>query len=119
MIARRNPLPSPADGDPPSGGHLDAVRALVSEPLAWKALLQEESAFSEFVERCRAVVDYTDRLVLDLKEAQLVNDSILEHGTSIENELEAYREEKSEELAIAKQVQQKLLPEPSGLLTSQ
>src|SRR5262245_60305918 len=119
MIARRNPLPNPADGDPPSGLHLDAVRALVSQPGAWKALLQEEGAFSEFVERCRAVVDYADRLILDLKEAQLVNDAILDHGTSIENELEQYREEKSEELAIAKQVQEKLLPEPGGLIASQ
>src|SRR5262245_210562 len=100
MIARRNPFPNTQVCEPLSRPQLHAVRALVSEPGACKALREEERAFSEFVERCRAVVDYTDRLLLDLKEAQLVNDSILEHGTSIENELEQYREEKSEELAI-------------------
>src|SRR3954466_1663090 len=116
MIARRNPSPMAADGDPPSGLHLDAFRALVSEPGAWKALLHEEHALGDFVERCRTIVDYTDRLALDLKEQQLVNLSILEHGTSIENDLDAYKEKMVEQLEIAKAVQQKLLPERDGPL---
>src|SRR5262245_11911693 len=99
MIARRNPLPSAADGDPPSGLHLDAFRSLVSEPGAWRALLHEERALDEFVERCRAVVDYTDRLALDLKELQLVHESILQHATSIENDLKEGAEKFEEELS--------------------
>lgn len=111
-------MPSTADGDPPSGSHLDAVRALVSDPGAWRTLLQEERALSEFVEHCRAVVDQTDRLALDLEELQLVHDSILEHATSIENELKEGAEKFGEELSIAKVVQQKLLPDPAGPLVT-
>src|SRR5689334_6453979 len=119
MIARRNPLPSAADGEPPSGLHLDAVRALVSEPGAWRALLHEERALSEFVERCRAVVDQHDRLALDHEELQLIHESMLEHANQIENDLGKYKEDKEDELALAKQVQQKLLPEPGGRLAVQ
>src|SRR4051812_19309397 len=109
MIARRNPSPSPDD----------AFRTLLSEPGAWRSLLHEERALSEFVEQCRAIVDQTDRLTLDLQELQLVHDSIIEHATSIENELEQRSREIGEDLELAQQVQRALLPELQGRISSQ
>jgi sigma-B regulation protein RsbU (phosphoserine phosphatase) len=119
MIARRNTSESAADDGSSGGLHLDAFRTLVSEPGAWRALLHEERALAEFVEGCRSIVDHTDRLALDLKELQLVNESIIEHATEIENELELRSRIIGEDLAIAKQVQRALLPEPGGPISSQ
>lgn len=119
MIARRNTSPSAADGDASGGLHLDAFRTLVSEPGAWRALLHEERALADFVERCREIVDHNDRLVLDLEELQLVHESILEHATEIENALEKKGRETGEDLAIAQQVQRALLPQPGGLIASE
>ncbi len=119
MIARKNTSQNADDGEQPSDElQLEAVRSIVNEPGAWRALLHEEHALSDFVERCRAIVDYTDRLTLDLKELQLVHDSIIEHATGIENELELRSRVISEDLAIAQQVQRALLPELGGSISS-
>jgi phosphoserine phosphatase RsbU/P len=119
MSARRKTSPSAEDGDPSEGPQLDALRALVSEKGAWRALLHEERALAEFVERCREVVDLADRLTLDLREQLLVNESLLQHSTDIENELQLKRENISEDLAVADQVQSALLPKKGGSIYSQ
>lgn len=98
--------------------HLEIVRALTSDRKAWGAL-QQEKALHEFLERCAVVANYADALKMDFKELSMVHDSIIEHATSIENELELRSRIIGEDLQVARQVQEALLPEPTGLIASE
>jgi phosphoserine phosphatase RsbU/P len=119
MIARKNTSEGAAGGDLPSGElSLGAFQALLSEKGAWRSLLHDERALEQFVEKCRSTADAAERLDSELKELQLVHDSIIEHATSIENELEGRSRIISEDLAIAQEVQRALLPERGGPLSA-
>ncbi|MGK4006576.1 SpoIIE family protein phosphatase [Sorangium sp. So ce1036] len=98
--------------------NLDAVRAIVKERQAWNTLLREEGNFTDFMERCSALLEYVDKLKLDFDDLSLVHEAILEHATSIENELEGYNRAIDDDLAVARQVQRALLPEASGAIAS-
>lgn len=97
---------------------LEAIRSIVKDRQAWGDLLREERRFTEFMERCSALVDYVDKLKADFDDLSLVHEAILEHATSIENELELYNRAIGDDLAVARQVQRALLPEISGSVTT-
>jgi len=119
MIARRKTSPSAAEPDASHGLDVDAFRTFLSEKAAWRALLHDEGALGDFVERCQDVVDHTDRLSLDLKELQLVHESTLEYSTTLENDLELKNRVIREDLEVAEQIQGRLLPDKNGPISSQ
>ncbi|AKT39021.1 PP2C family protein-serine/threonine phosphatase [Chondromyces crocatus] len=98
-------------GDVQRQTNLDAIRSVVKDRSAWGDLLREERRFIEFMERCNALLDYVDKLKADFDDLSLVHEAILEHATSIENEMERYNREIGEDLAVAQRVQRALLPD--------
>lgn len=105
-------------GDVHKQSNLEAIRSIVKERPAWGDLLREERRFTEFMERCSSLIDYLDKMKADFDDLSLVHEAILEHATSIENELELYNRAIGDDLAVARQVQRALLPEISGTVTS-
>lgn len=98
---------------------LDIVRSVLRERHSWGELLREERRFIEFMECCGGLVEYVDKLKADFDDLSLVHEAILEHATSIENELELYNRAIGDDLAVARQVQRALLPEVSPAISSE
>jgi sigma-B regulation protein RsbU (phosphoserine phosphatase) len=98
--------------------NLDAIRSSVKDRQSWGDLLREERRFTEFMERCGALLEQFDKLKADFDDLSLVHEAILEHATSIENELELYNRAIGDDLAVARQVQRALLPEVGGTISS-
>lgn len=118
MIAPKDKPLRDASFDASANRSLESVRAVTSDRESWSALRQDKT-LSEFLERCAMVVDYADGLKIDFEELSLVHDSIIEHATNIENELELRSRVIGEDLQVARQVQQALMPELSGLIASE
>ena len=119
MIAPKDRPPRGSTVDASARLNLDAVRAITTGRHGWGALREEERTLREFMERCGLVVEYAEMLKMDFDELSLVHDSIIEHATSIENELELRSRVIGEDLAVARQVQQALLPTVGGKIAAE
>jgi phosphoserine phosphatase RsbU/P len=97
---------------------LDIVRAIVKDRQAWGVLMQDEANLADFMESAGAIVDYIDKMKTDFDDLSLVHEAILDHATSIENDLERHNRSIDDDLAVARQVQRALLPEASGAISS-
>jgi len=94
---------------------LESVKALLSDDAACKALLAREGGALELLARCRGLVEQCERIQADIDEMSVVHELTLEHATRIENELELQHRTLSEDLEVARGIQQALLPDASAL----
>jgi phosphoserine phosphatase RsbU/P len=94
---------------------LDVVKALLSDEARVRALLAREGGGMELLARCRSVVDHCERLRADMEEMSVMHEVTLEHATRIENELEFQNRIVSEDLEVARGIQQFLLPDVSTI----
>jgi len=92
---------------------LDAVKALLADDAACKDLLAREGGGLELLARCRGLIEQVERLRSDLEEMSVVHELTLEHATRIENELELQNRIVSEDLEVARGIQQSLMPDLS------
>jgi len=94
---------------------LDAVKALLSDEAEVRALLAREGGSRELLARCRGLVAHADRLRAEMEEMSVMHELTLEHATRIENELELQNRIVSEDLEVARGIQQSLLPDVSAI----
>jgi sigma-B regulation protein RsbU (phosphoserine phosphatase) len=94
---------------------LDSVKSLFLDGVAAERLLSTEEGRLEFLVRSRKVVEHCERLRADMDEMAVVHELTLEHATRIENELELQNRIVSEDLEVARGIQQSLMPDPAML----
>jgi len=93
----------------------DSVKSLLSDEAAAERLLSTKEGRLEFLARSRSVVEQCERLRAEMEEMSVVHELTLEHATRIENELELQNRIVSEDLDVARGIQQSLMPDPSML----
>jgi sigma-B regulation protein RsbU (phosphoserine phosphatase) len=100
---------------PAEHGDLDAVKALLADDVACRALLAREGGGLEILGRSRRLLEHCERLRAELEELSVMHELTLEHATRIENELELQNRIVSEDLEVAQGIQQSLLPDVSAI----
>lgn len=94
---------------------IDSVKTLFSDEAAAERLLSTKEGRLEFLARSRTVVEQCERLRSEMEEMAVVHELTLEHATRIENELELQNRIVSEDLEVARGIQQSLMPDPAML----
>ena len=97
------------------GVDLDSVKSLFLDEAAAERLLSTKEGRLEFLARGRQLLDEIERLRSDAEENAVVHELTLEHATRIENELELQNRIVSEDLEVARGIQQSLMPDPALL----
>ncbi len=97
------------------GADFDSVKSLFLDEAAAERLLSTKEGRLEFLARGRQLLEEIERLKADAEENAVVHELTLEHATRIENELELQNRIVSEDLEVARGIQQSLMPDPALL----
>lgn len=97
--------------DPDMARCFAELRAAVADRKNLARLLQDEKRAAEFIDKGARLVDWIGKLQTEYDELRLMHESILEHATEIENELELHNRGINDDLAVAQKIQHALLPD--------
>lgn len=112
MTATNDSSTEPAVGLLADIAEIDSVKSFLLDEAAAEQLLSTKEGRLEFFAHCRKLVEQCERLRSDADEMSVVHELTLEHATRIENELELQNRIVSEDLEVARGIQQSLMPDP-------
>lgn len=115
MTATNDSSTEPAVGLLADVADIDSVKSFLLDEAVAEQLLSTKEGRLEFFARCRKLVEQCERLRSDADEMSVVHELTLEHATRIENELELQNRIVSEDLEVARGIQQSLMPDPAML----
>lgn len=94
---------------------IDSVKSLFLDEAAAMQMLSTEEGRRSFLANGRKLVEKCEQLQSEMDETAVVHELTLEHATRIENELELQNRIVSEDLEVARGIQQSLMPDPAML----